>query len=266
MTRDERERIEELLVQRVAGEITPDEERELAHRLASAPAADPAGWEQAAAELTAALVGESGVEEEMPARLGSAVVSQGRAVVSGSGSAPSADIIDIATRRRPRLPSWAGWAVAAAAVLAIVVLPTRVGERAQPVTVAELRDSLTSTDANVLQLAWTTTEDESATRASGDVVWSARDQAGVMRIRGLRPNNPTQSQYQLWIFDATRDDRFPVDGGVFDIPLGTDEVLVPIDARLPVGEATLFAVTVERPGGVVVSDRERVALVAQVVG
>jgi hypothetical protein len=32
---------------------------------------------------------------------------------------------------------------------------------------------------------------------------------------------------------------------------------------LPVGEAVLFAITVERPGGVVVSSRERIALVAQ---
>jgi hypothetical protein len=32
---------------------------------------------------------------------------------------------------------------------------------------------------------------------------------------------------------------------------------------VPVTKATLFAVTVERPGGVVVSDRERIVLVAQ---
>ena len=83
-----------------------------------------------------------------------------------------------------------------------------------------------------------------------------------MRFSGLQANAPTDFQYQLWIFDAERDERFPVDGGVFDIPVGQDEVVVPIDARLPVGEATLFAVTVEAPGGVVVSDRSRIAVVA----
>ena len=42
------------------------------------------------------------------------------------------------------------------------------------------------------------------------------------------------------------------------------EIVVAIDARLPVGKPTLFAITVERPGGVVVSSRERLPLLAQV--
>jgi anti-sigma-K factor RskA len=73
-------------------------------------------------------------------------------------------------------------------------------------------------------------------------------------------------QYQLWIFDKNRDERYPVDGGVFDIPPGAHEVFVPIDARVPVGEAVLFAITVEPPGGVVVSKRDRIALVAKPAG
>ncbi len=84
-----------------------------------------------------------------------------------------------------------------------------------------------------------------------------------MRIEGLSANDPTVSQYQLWIFDEQRDERYPVDGGVFDIPVEGMEVLVPIRAAVQVERATLFAVTVERPGGVVVSDRERIVLVAQ---
>ena len=43
-----------------------------------------------------------------------------------------------------------------------------------------------------------------------------------MRFRGLAANNPTQIQYQLWMFDAERDERYPVDGGVFDVPAGGD--------------------------------------------
>ena len=53
--------------------------------------------------------------------------------------------------------------------------------------------------------------------------------------------------------------RRPVDGGVFDIA-ASGEALIPIDAKLPVGAGTIFAVTKERPGGVVVSDREIVFL------
>ena len=59
------------------------------------------------------------------------------------------------------------------------------------------------------------------------------------------------------------DERYPVDGGVFDIPVEGMEVLVPIRAAVQVERAMLFAVTVERPGGVVVSDRDRIVLVAQ---
>ena len=43
---------------------------------------------------------------------------------------------------------------------------------------------------------------------------------------------------------------------------GATAVFVPIDARVPVGDVAMFAVTVEPPGGVVVSTRERIALLA----
>ena len=84
-----------------------------------------------------------------------------------------------------------------------------------------------------------------------------------MRIDGLETNDPTVSQYQLWIFQGTDPaaEAHPVDGGVFDV-LGGGEVIVPIDAKLDVGRAGLFAVTVEKPGGVVVSGREQIVAVA----
>lgn len=81
-----------------------------------------------------------------------------------------------------------------------------------------------------------------------------------MTFRNLSPNDPTQRQYQLWVVDPSRD-KHPVDGGVFDIascpadanttPSG--EVIVPIVCKLPVASPAAFALTVEKPGGVVVS-------------
>ena len=51
-------------------------------------------------------------------------------------------------------------------------------------------------------------------------------------------------------------------GGVFDI--NTDgEVIIPIDPKLHVFEANMFAVTVEKPGGVARSERERIPVLAQ---
>jgi anti-sigma-K factor RskA len=98
---------------------------------------------------------------------------------------------------------------------------------------------------------------------TGDVVWDPISQHGFLRLQGLSANDARQSQYQLWIFDRDRDERFPVDGGVFDIPAGRSEVIIPFVARLHVTQPALFAVTVERPGGVVVSAREHLAGVAK---
>ncbi len=84
-----------------------------------------------------------------------------------------------------------------------------------------------------------------------------------MVFTGLKPNDPKRQQFQLWIFDPTRADweAKPVDGGVFDVS-SDGEVVVPIDAKLNVRETALFAVTLEVPGGVVVSERERLVLTA----
>lgn len=158
--------------------------------------------------------------------------------------------------------AWSGWAVAAVLGGLLLMRPAPpLPEAATPPSVAELRAALVAQQH--LELGWSATEDPAGENATGDLIWSAQTQAGVMRFRGLEPNDPNQIRYQLWIFDATRDDRYPVDGGLFDVPPGVDEVLVPIDARLRIGQPVLFAVTIEPPQGVVVSDRDRIVVVAQ---
>jgi hypothetical protein len=113
----------------------------------------------------------------------------------------------------------------------------------------------------VWQRAWRPGTDPAGQRVTGDVAWDPKTQSGYMRFRGLRRNNPIVEQYQLWIFDARRDDRFPVDGGVFDVTDSGDDV-VAIQSKLHVEVPLMFVITVERRGGVVVSDRQRVAAVA----
>lgn len=44
----------------------------------------------------------------------------------------------------------------------------------------------------------------------------------------------------------------------------TEKVIIPINATLLVQDAYMFAVTIEKPDGVVVSSRERLPLVAKV--
>jgi anti-sigma-K factor RskA len=99
---------------------------------------------------------------------------------------------------------------------------------------------------------------EHAPGASGDVVWSQSGQQGVLHLIGLPANDPRVEQYQLWIIDAEQ--KQPIDGGVFDVAGG--EGWIAIDPKLAVARPTAFAVTLEKPGGVVVSAQDRVVLVA----
>jgi len=215
--------------------------------------------ERATGELTAELA-QDAAAQALPPALAARIIAAGEAEVSGvTPLRPAAE--------RSGAAGWLGWVVAAAAVLAWVFVGSPRGPRPVPgpaaPTVAEVRATLLRDSAATQVLAWKGTEDSlSSLAVGGDVVWNGARQEGVMRIAGLKRNDPSREQYQLWIFDAERDDRYPVDGGVFDV--GQDgEVLVPITAKVPVGKAVLFAVTVERPGGVVVSTRERIVLLAQ---
>jgi hypothetical protein len=100
----------------------------------------------------------------------------------------------------------------------------------------------------------------------GEVVWDGERQEGYLTLAGLEPNAPAGRQYQLWIFDAARDDRYPVDGGVFDVPAHSQSLTVPIRPALHVSQPVAFAITLEPVGGVVVSDRTHLMALARAGG
>jgi hypothetical protein len=124
------------------------------------------------------------------------------------------------------------------------------------------RAQFIQTHAWLLQRSFLPGPDPAGETVRGDVVWDANSQSGYMRFRGLRRNDPNVEQYQLWIFDARRDARFPVDGGVFNVSNVSGDEVVQFTARLKVEVPLMFVVTVEHRGGVVVSDRARIAAVA----
>ena len=97
---------------------------------------------------------------------------------------------------------------------------------------------------------------------SGDIVWSDAKQSGYMRLTGLPVNDPNKETYQLWIFDETQDEKTPIDGGTFDVN-SSGEVVIPVDAKLRAKNTKMYAITVEKPGGVVVSKRERIVALAK---
>lgn len=281
------DRLRELRADRALFGLSPDEQRELAALSATArdarsPADDLLAADLSAADLSAAdivdefelaaaaldLALHADAQQALPAYLRDRILqaSQGASPAAGAARLATPSSPPTAQGRGPTRRELTAWFVAAAALLLAAYLGTRSPASPGAPNAAGLRQQLLAKRGETapVQVAWTRGEDETAAKAEGDVVWSDADQAGVMRFRGLAANDPKKAQYQLWIFDAERDDAHPVDGGVFDIPADGGDVLVPIAAKLPVGHAKMFAITVERPGGVVVSDRSRLPLLAQV--
>lgn len=111
---------------------------------------------------------------------------------------------------------------------------------------------------DLVQVQW---EPVHEPKAAGEALWSDSRQEGYMRFANMPINNPSVEQYQLWIFDTEKEYAEPVDGGVFDISTA-GEVIIPIKARMRIDKAVRFAVTVEKPGGVLVSKRERIPVQA----
>lgn len=278
----EPERWEELAADAALVGLTEAEERELAALLGDSGARrEVALFELAAGEVAAAafaaeraLDGAELLPESLQARLEAALVRPAASRPPVSPVAPRvedpaglAPVVPLRPRRSAFVRV-APWLVAAAAIVVAAFGWRR--PPPPPVTVVESKPTSSAERSELLALPgtgrfdFTPTEDPAAKKGSGDVVWHSGLQRGFMRISGLAPNDPKKEQYQLWIFDEERGDTYPVDGGVFDVSVDArGEVLVPIQAKLAVGKAKLFAITVERPGGVVVSKRERIVLTAK---
>lgn len=263
-------RLEELLADRALFGLDEAEQRELDALLSAGETTDTEMLDRVAAFAQLATLGQS---ETLPVELSQKLVQQGRQAVgasssteAGVGSRDHATLADsmtadstVPTTPAPRREFLAWFAAAAAVAFAwFGMSPSPVEQSA-----GDLRAELL-TQEDVTQIAWTAGADPAGKEATGDVVWHNGRQQGVMQFRHLAANDPTEAQYQLWIFDKAQDERYPVDGGVFDVPEGANQVLVKIDSKLPIVDPTLFAITIEKPGGVVVSSRERLPLLAQV--
>lgn len=257
------DRAEELLADMALQGLSPAEAAELSALLRAGGGADRAEGE--ALELAAAaldLAMNPGPYEAMPESLRIGIE---RAVPSAIG-APRArgDVIGQITPKSGRSSAAFAWLVAAACLaLAVTAWWPGVGGRAALQT-SEAYGRLVSQASDLTRADWKAMGELEKTPVTGEVVWSSDRQEGYMVFSGLPANSPTRDQYQLWIFDPTQSDKTPIDGGVFDIPPTADgRVIIPIDPKLRPTGPTLFAITIEKPGGVVVSDRSRLVLIAQ---
>ena len=263
------ERLADLCADRALFGLEAAEQSELESLTGDSYEAELAAYDRTLAALQDAMVAERA--QDVPSDLEGKLLGDATAFFRGSESvaapveaAPVAPVHDFAAARDARSSNPAPWMVAAAAAVLAVVAWWPTTEPALPTTAQGYDALIAAAPSDLLQLDWLVLEDASTTAevTQGEIVWSDSEQKGFMRFAGLAANDASVEQYQLWIFDRNQKDSFPIDGGVFDIPAGSDEVLIPIDPKIEVSEAWQFATTVEKPGGVVVSERGRLPLLA----
>jgi Anti-sigma-K factor rskA len=278
----------DLLIKQVTEGLSPAEQRALDvldTELASAYRRD---LERAAAAVTlAGSAGQPPLPSDLAERLAKQAADHFAAAASAASAADLGAARNLAAKKAPksartqhRIGAYGGWLAAAACLLLAIFAwersppavappalapvavvtpapaPVLAPEQAIPTPAEERAALLAKYDS--LKISLGATKDPAAAGMTGDVVWDPATQRGFLHFTGLAANDPAVRQYQIWIFDAGRDKRYPVDGGVFDVPANGGEVVIPIRAALMVRKPAAFAVTVEKPGGVVVSGREHV--------
>ncbi|MFN3167213.1 MAG: anti-sigma factor domain-containing protein [Phycisphaeraceae bacterium] len=280
-THNNPDRLDELMVDAATQGLSPQDQAELREALERNPSLrfEAEAYELAATAVELALCKPLTNEALPPAlqdKLRVAAQRHTAALRENPGlklaGTPASNEVDISGRGIRWTDGRAfGWYAAAAALIAVCVLlvqtpDTQVIEKvvekdatgnaqAGP-TLAERYAELANRQ-NTLRGAWAPHPDGDTQRfanAAGEIIWNTDQQTGYMKLTGLPVNDPTKEQYQLWIVDATREgettDR--IDGGVFDVN-DAGEVIVPIDPKIVARKPAVFAITVEQPGGVVVS-------------
>jgi anti-sigma-K factor RskA len=265
MSTPREDRLFDLLEKRMSDGLTPAEERELA---------DLNGTDDISLELTAAAMTLSEIKEvePMPPHLRARIEDDADEWFANSKP------VRYETARLngdSRFWNWLPWAVAAAACIALIANTyfTRVGQQqivqvpttpmptVAQLSPAQMRERLMASATDVARADIAAGKE--LYKPTGDIVWSDAKQTGYIRIKGLPKNDPGKEQYQLWIYDENQDPKTPIDGGVFDAS-SDGEIVIPIDAKIKVKNPKVFAITVEKPGGVVVSKQEKVAALAKV--
>jgi hypothetical protein len=276
------ERLFDLLVLEATQGLSAVEEHELQELKREFPHAANVDIERTVAALTVALLAG---RDMPPQALRDRIVAAGRAAAATKSQTPRASVSNLQDARSTRSASGvsasnrfsrAGWWVAAASLLLALAgwWPRLTGNPSALVantSPTQAREELLSS-GRAIRASWTPPSSDGGQALVGDVVFDPVTQRGFLSFRGIPANDPRLAQYQLWIVDARRKQPEPVDGGIFDVAAqpptaassSSGEVVIPFEARLPVGQPAAFVVTLEQPGGVVISKQEKVLALAKV--
>jgi len=269
------DRAVELLIDRAVYGLTEAEGAELEALAArGGPAPEASGFELAAAAAQLAMVASP---LEMPGRLRRRLEAAadefiaarereraGGAAVLGSIGAEVSAGRGVWRRGPARL----GWVAAAAClVLAVGAWWPRLAATG-PSSPAGARRAVVESAPDAVRLALgdfnsldERQEPPEIRGVRGEVVWSDSLQEGCISFANLPMNDPAKERYQLWIVDEQRGLGQRVDGGLFDVAR-PGACIVPFRGKLRVARAIGFAVTIEEPDGVVVSDLSRRVVLA----
>jgi anti-sigma-K factor RskA len=282
MNEQEKEKMLELLSDKAVFGLSDAEFAELAELEKNFPE-----FQDESFELAAATIGMMNLDtsEPMPAHLRTKIAADAEQYFAArkevvSTAEPQAEKEEFqktfAFEPKKSIWNWVGWAVAGFACVALAVNiwttrlnvtdiaknpPTPTITPKIELTLAEQREQLLASATDAVQTTWGDFDPKKPKNVQGDVVWSNSTQKGFVRFRGLPVNDKSKETYQLWIFDDNQ--KQPIDAGIFDAN-EAGEIIIPIDAKLKVQKPKMFAVTAEKPGGVVVSPLEKVMAVAKI--
>jgi len=261
-----RERALDLLVIRAGGVLSNEERAELNELLLRFPDLNDDGIELAAAAMDLALnpvrmeAAPRDVREAVARRLAAASSAVDRALEGGGRRS-----------ERPAVQRHAGWnrfgwyAAAACLVLAAYFGLTRGPRGAERVDPERGLQSMLAHASDVKSAEWQPWDSPEVQGVRGKVYWSESLQTGYMTFTNLPVNDPRAQQYQLWIIDE-RGIETRISGGVFDGQGDQSELVVEIEPAIAIRGAKAFAVTIEKPGGVWVSDMTRRVVIAPLAG
>ncbi|GIU82259.1 MAG: anti-sigma factor [Acidobacteria bacterium] len=158
---------------------------------------------------------------------------------------------------------WLGWIVAGAACIALAVniwlthFSSESKKEPKTPSLAEQREEILQMP-DAIKLEW---KHPKTKEPLGDLVWSNSAQKGFARFYKLPANEPNKETYQFWVIDESQ--KSPTDAGIFDITT-EGEVILPVDTRIKVEKPKMFAVTIEKPGGVVIPSLDKITAVAEI--
>lgn len=280
MSEQEKEKMLELLSDKAVFGLSDAEIAELAELEKNFPELNDESFELAAASIGMMNLDTS---EPMPEHLRTKIASDAEkyfASLKPETAAPSEPQTEkeeefqktFTFEPKRSIWQWLGWLVAAFASIVLAVniytTPEVSGPTKTPTPIPEIklspiqeREQLLASSTDAVQSPWGDFDPTKPKNIKGDVVWSNSKQKGYVRFSNLPVNDKTKGTYQVWIFDKNQ--KNPVSGGVFDVN-ENGEVVVPIDSALKIQEPTMFGITEEKPGGVMVSDLKNVMAVAKI--